>query len=158
VALGAYVLALSMILGPLVDLITTVLPVRLGDVTWRYGFAGLAAGYLLTPLLGYGLAVGVAIWQGDLRLLKVLGILALIAAGALIPVMGIWSLDVLAVREMREPDTRTGVLIGGVIQGLKYLGAALALGLAGTGVTRTVALRREAPASAPGSPGSLRRE
>ena len=52
VALSAYLLALSMVLGPLVDLVTTVLPVRLGDVTWRYGFTGLAAGYLLTPLLG----------------------------------------------------------------------------------------------------------
>jgi hypothetical protein len=160
VALAAYVLALSMILGPLVDLITTVLPARLGDVTWRYGFAGLAAGYLLTPLLGLALAIGVALWQEDLRLLRALGILALVAAGGLIPMLGMWGLDVLAVREMRDPDARSGVLVGGVIQGLKYLGALLALGLGGTGVTRTTgSLRgREAPTKAAGSPGSLRRE
>lgn len=158
VALGAYVLALSLVLGPAVDLITTVLPPRLGDTTWRYGSLGLAAGYLATPLLGLGVAIAVAVWQEDLRLLKVLGILALIGAGALIPVMGTWGLDVLAVREMREPDARTGVLIGGVIQGAKYLLAFATLGLVGMGISQTLrsSRRSDGQKAAAGAPGSLR--
>ena len=92
--------------------------------------------------------------------MRALGILGLVTAGALIPVMGMWGLDVLSVREMREPDARAGVLIGGVIQGLKYLGACLALWLGGTGVTRTATSLRAgaATAAATVSPSSLRRE
>jgi len=158
VALGAYVLALSLVLGPLVDLVTTVLPARLGDVSWRYGFLGLAAGYLHTPLLGLGLATGVAIWQEDRRLLRVLGILATIGAAVLVLVMASWALDVLQMRELREPEARRGVLIGGLIQGAKYLGACVALGLAGAGVSRTLRGSHGTvrPAGRPGSPGSLR--
>lgn len=158
VALGAYVLAIALVLGPLVDLITTVLPVRLGDVTWRYGFVGLGAGYLHTPLLGVGLAMGVAIWQEDTRTLRTLGVLATIAAGVLIPVMGSWVLDVMEVRQLREPEARSGVLVGGVIQGAKYLAACVALALAGVGASRTARANRVGgrTGAATGAPGSLR--
>ena len=160
VALGAYVFALTLVLGPLVDLTTTVLPFRMADVNWRYGFVGLAAGYLHTPLLGFGLAVAVAIWQEDSGILRALGILGTMAAGALIPIMGIWALDLMQIRELREPEGRTAVLIGGAIQMAKYAGACLTLALVGIGISRTVksqkASGRSAPA--PGSPGSLRRD
>jgi hypothetical protein len=158
VALGAYVFGLTLILGPVINLITTVLPVRVGDVTWRYGSLGMAAGYLNTPLLGLGLAIAVAIWQEDLAVLRALGIVATVAAVLLLPVMAMWTLDVLQMRELSEPEVRAGVLIGGVIQGAKYFGACAVLGLVGLGISRTVKGTRSASHSedGPGSPGSLR--
>jgi hypothetical protein len=160
VALGAYVFALTLVLGPVIDLITTVLPARPGDVSWRYGFLGLGGGYLQTPLLGVGIAMAVAIWQEDVVLLRALGITATVGAVALLPIMGTWALDVMQMREMREPEVRGGVLMGGVIQGAKYLGACVALGLAGVGVSKKAkAMRSHVHAEdRSGSPGSLRRD
>ena len=159
VALGAYVFAVTLVLGPAVDLISTVLPARLGDVGWRYGFLGLGAGYLNTPLLGLGIAIAVAIWQEDAALVRMLGILATVGAVALLPIMGTWVLDVLQMREIREEEVRAGVLMGGVIQGAKYLGACVTLGLAGAGLSRMAKGMRAHPRAqdGPGSPGSLRR-
>ena len=158
VALGAYVFALTLVLGPMIDLISTVLPARVGDVTWRYGFLGLGAGYLNTPLLGFGLAIGVAIWQEDLAVLRALGVLATVGAVMLLPIMAVWALDVLQMRELREPEVRAGVLMGGVIQGTKYFGACVVLGLVGMGVSQTLKGKRPGSRSedGPGSPSSLR--
>ena len=120
----------------------------------------LGAGYLQTPLLGVGIAMAVAIWQEDVALLSALGIMATVGAVALLPIMGTWALDVLQMREMREEEVRAGVLLGGVIQGAKYLGACVALGLAGVGVSKKAKAMRghSRPEARSGSPGSLRRD
>jgi hypothetical protein len=151
------VFALTLVLGPVVDLVTTVLPARFGDVSWRYGFLGLGAGYLHTPILGVGLAMAVAAWQEDVAVLRGLGLLATVVAVLLVPLMGVWALDVLQMRELREPDVRTSVLLGGVIQGAKYLGACVALGLVGPGVSRAAkGMKSQRRSMGTGSPSSLR--
>jgi hypothetical protein len=65
-------------------------------------------------------------------------------------------MDVLQMRALREPDVQRGVLIGGVIQEIKYLGACLVLGCLGAGSVSTSADLGESAHR--GSPGVLRRD
>lgn len=147
---GLYLFAATLVTSPLVDLLTTAWPPRAGDLSWRYGFMGLAAGYLQTPLLGLVLAAAVAYWQGHAGALRALGAVSVAAAVILLPVLAFWPMDVMQMRALRQPEVQQGVAIGGAIQELKYVFAFVVLGALGTGALRTSAelaraQRRDAP-------------
>jgi hypothetical protein len=132
-----YAVAFVPVSSPLTDLMTTAWPPRFGDLAWRYGFLGLGAGYLNTPLMGLVLAMGVAYWRDHPTTFRLLGAVSLILAVALLPVLAIWPLDVQQIRALREAELRRGVAIAGVIQEIKYAGACLVLGALGIGVLGT---------------------
>lgn len=136
--LGLYLFAFVLVVSPLIDFFTTVWPPRPSDLSWRYGFLGLAAGYLHTPLLGLVLGMSVAFWQDHVGALRFLGIVSAVAAVALMPVLVMWPLDVLMMRDVRAEDAQMGVLLGGVIQEVKYLGVCLILACLGFGGVLTV--------------------
>jgi hypothetical protein len=140
--------------SPIVDLGSTAWPPRFGDMSWRYGFLGLAAGYVHTPLMGVVLAMSVAYWRGHSGMLRALGIASLVAALILLPVLALWPMDVLQMRALREPEVQRGILIGGVIQEIKYMGAFIVLGCLGLGSMGTSAQMDGAGGE---SPGVLRR-
>jgi hypothetical protein len=147
---GLYVFAAMLVVLPLTDLFSTAWPPRLTDLSWRYGFMGLAAGYLQTPLLGLVIALAVGYWLGHAGVLRVLGVASVLLAVVLLGVMALWPMDVMQIRALREPEAQAGVAIGGAIQELKYAAAFLALGLLGFGAIRTAGevergTRREAP-------------
>ncbi len=153
---GLYLFAGVLVGSPVIDLGTTIWPPQFADLSWRYGFLGLAAGYLHTPMLGVVLAAAVAYWQGHAGPLRALGVASIVVAVILLPVLALWPMDVLQMRALRAAEVQRGVLIGGVIQELKYLGAFLVLGLLGLGSIRTAAdLHRSARHD---SPGILRRD
>ncbi|HUF76262.1 MAG TPA: hypothetical protein VMM35_08275 [Longimicrobiales bacterium] len=132
-----YLFALVLVLSPLVDLLSTVWPPRFGELSWRYGFFGLSAGYLHTPLLGLVLATAVAYWQEHGALLRVVGFGSVLLAGLLIPVIALWPLDFQQISALREEELRQGVIAGGIIQELKYMGACAVLALLGLGALGT---------------------
>ncbi|MEQ1855247.1 MAG: hypothetical protein ABL963_02190 [Longimicrobiales bacterium] len=134
---GLYVFAAMLFASPLIDLFSTAWPPRVGDLSWRYGFMGLAAGYLQTPLLGLVLACAVAYWQNHSATLRMLGLLSIVAAVVLLPLLALWPMDVMQMRGLRAPEVQSGVAIGGAIQELKYLGAFLVTGILGLGCMRT---------------------
>jgi hypothetical protein len=134
---GLYLFAVTLVLYPVMDLATTVWPLRFADLGWRYGFLGLLAGYLHTPLLGLVLAMAVAYWQGHAGTLRAGGLVSLLGTVLLLIVMATFLLDVLAMREVRPEDARAGILVGGILQEVKYLGACLLLGCLGLGGVRT---------------------
>src|SRR5688500_14391045 len=145
---GLYLFAAVLVSSPLIDLFSTAWPPRLTDLSWRYGFFGLAAGYLHTPLIGAVLAMVVAYVEGHVGALRALGVLSLVVAVMLLPVLALWPMDVLQMRDLRAPEVQRGVLIGGVIQEIKYVGACLVLGFLGVGCMQLAAApraRREAP-------------
>jgi hypothetical protein len=131
-------LAVVLITSPLVDLLSTAWPPRASDLSWRYGFVGLAASYLHTPLIGVVMALAVAHVEDHVGTLKALGVVSLVAAVALLPVLALWPMDVLQMRDLRAPEVQRGVVIGGVLQEIKYLGACVVLGLLGIGSMQLV--------------------
>jgi len=79
-----YVLALLLVVTPPVDVLANVWPPRLGEVSWRYGTVGASSGYLLTPLLGLGLACLIAIARRQRIMLRVLAVVCLVAGVMLV--------------------------------------------------------------------------
>lgn len=132
-ARGMYVFGLAFMVTAGIDLFTTVWPVRPGDMAWRYGFLGLSAGYLQTPTLGLLLILLTAWWQGNTVLVKVVGIVCLVAAFALVPATGLFALDVLAMRDLRAAEMQSAVMAGGAFQGVKYGLGTVVLGCMGIG-------------------------
>lgn len=134
---GIYLFGIAFMLTAAIDLFTTVWPLRPTEITWRYGFLGLAAGYLQTPTLGLLLIAGGAIWARNGTLLRAAGIAALAFALALLIAMGVFGLDVLQVRQLRPEEMRSTVLYGGIFQEIKYFVATCVLVLIGQGCLKT---------------------
>lgn len=134
---GLYLFALVLVLSPMADLVSTAWPPRPTDLGWRYGFLGLLGGYLHTPILGLVLAMLVAHWQDDAAVLRGLGVAMTIGAVAIMLALAMFALDVLQMRALRAADQRSAVLVGGVLQGLKYGTACLVLVALGYGALRS---------------------
>jgi hypothetical protein len=120
------------------------------DLPWRYGFLGLAAGYLHTPILGLTLAMMVAWWTDSPAVVRGVGTFMLAFSLVLLIAMGMFMLDVLQMRGLREPEVQQAVLVGGVLQELKYGTALLVLGALGFGSVRTAARLARNPRAAGG--------
>lgn len=142
-----YLFAVVLITIPLLDFLSSVMPPRPGELSWRYGAFGLMAGYLHTPMLGLALALVLGWALGHRWVLTLGGWIALLGAVALLGVMGIFALDVLQMRGMRAEEVQTAILAGGVLQEVKYFTAALVLGFMGLGAIKTAgrAKRDHAP-------------
>ena len=107
---GLYLFALVLAASPLMDLVSTVWPMRPSELPWRYGFLGLTAGYLHTPILGMVLGLAVAHWSQNGMLMRGLGALMMASAAVLVLVMGLFMLDMLQIRGMREAEVQSAVL------------------------------------------------
>src|SRR5262245_33970611 len=105
---GLYLFAAVLISTPLIDLVSTAWPPRFGDMSWRYGFLGLGAGYLHTPMIGLVIAMATAYWQEQMGPLRLLGIASLVVAVVILPVLALWPMDVLQMRDLRTADVQRG--------------------------------------------------
>ena len=149
----AYLVGFALILTAAIDLFTTVWPPRPTDMAWRYGFLGLAAGYLQTPTLGLALIAGTAIWKEHVLPLRAVGAISLVTALILLAVIGIFSLDVLAMRQLRPAEAQAGILMGGVFQAVKYVVATGVVALLGQGCLKTAKAISRDLAHRPRKPG-----
>ena len=140
---GVYLFGIALILHAVIDLSTTVWPLRITEMTWRYGFLGLGAGYLQTPMLGLLLIAATALWNDDRGIARVVSLIFMAGSLVLIAAAGLFMLDVLQVRQLRPAEAATGILYGGLFQALKYVLAALIIAVLGHGIRgslRTAAL------------------
>lgn len=136
-ARGLYLFAFALVLTAVIDLASTVWPMHPGDLSWRYGFLGLTAGYLQTPTLGLILAIAVAIWQESPAALRAVGFASILAAVGLLVGMSVFALDVVQMRAMRAEEMRSTVLAGGMLQEVKYVVAFFVLAALGFGALKT---------------------
>ena len=134
---GIYLFGIALFITAAIDLLTTVWPMHPGDIAWRYGFLGLMAGYLQTPTIGLLLIIGTAIWEENWTVLRVSGVVGLVAALGLVMAMGMFGLDVMQMRELRAEEMRSSVLAGGMFQEVKYFIAAFVLAFLGHGALKT---------------------
>lgn len=150
---GAYLFGFALMLTAAIDLLTTVWPMRPGEITWRYGFLGLSAGYLQTPTLGLMLIMGAAILDSNPMLLRVAAGVCLLTAVVLLGAMGIFGLDVIQVRGIRPEEARRGVLVGGMFQEVKYFVATFVFAMLGYGGLHTARDLAAEEARRPREPG-----
>lgn len=156
---GVYFFGFLLFFWPFTDLVTNAIPVQVGNLQWRYGFAGLMAAYLHTPILGLVLIAVVAYGLHHARTLRILGIFEILMAVGLVLVIVVFALDLVQVRATRPENARPAILAGGVIAILKYLTGATVLACLGIGGWRTAGRFKDpGKQQAQGTPGIVMKE
>jgi hypothetical protein len=122
-----YFVAATLIVLPLVDLVANVWPLAPAEAAWRYGALGLFSGFLLTPLLGFLMAVLMAAYQGHAVMLRISAWVSLVAAVACLACVVLFALDVLQVRASVPAEAQRTFDIGAAKAELKYLAVAVGL-------------------------------
>lgn len=127
----SYFVAFLLIVLSLFDFAGTIWPFLPSDAGWRYGSVGILSGFLLTPMIGSLLAVYVAAFAGQGRVLRVLGIVDLVVAVVLVVGVGSFALDSLQVRSDTNPEARRLLETGAVKVMVKHLAGIVAFGWLG---------------------------
>ncbi len=130
-----YFLGFLLIVTPMGDFLTNVMPMRPGSAEWRYGSVGLFAGFLLTPTLGVLILLFAAIVLEHRMVVKILSVLNLLVAILFLILIALFALDVVQVRasipEDAVAEVRSRFHIGAAKAVLKYLSMVVAFGWLG---------------------------
>jgi hypothetical protein len=121
IAAPAYLVALAFLLIPPFDAFMQVLPLRVHDPRWRFGFFGLESNALMLPMAGLLIAFMTAVFFEHRRFQKVLGILSTIAAVAVIVALGVFALDALQVRPEVKPAAQLAFRVASMTAALKSI-------------------------------------
>lgn len=134
IAWPVYLAGLLTALLPMVDLLASVWPPRVGQVEWRFGTLGLLSGFTLSPLLGLIMCMAAAAVLEHRSVQRVLAVLALIGAVTMSAIIVIFSLDWLQFRAAAPAEARPGMDVGSVKAVIKHALVAASfvwLGIAG---------------------------
>lgn len=123
----SYITALLFVTFPLVDTFLTVFPVRLAEVSWRFGAAGLFSRALLTPMLGWFLIFTIALLLEYRRTLQLFSALSALAVVVLIGAMVLFVLDAVQMRSQINPEIKTSFDIAALVALGKYGATVVAL-------------------------------
>ncbi|MGD2120124.1 MAG: hypothetical protein PVJ76_00195 [Gemmatimonadota bacterium] len=134
---GAYFFLFTLVFWPMLDLGSTVYPLRMADPSWRYGFMGLMAAYLSTPVLGILLALAFSFVMGHKNTFRLISVLSILGFVFLLVVLVLFPLDVIQVRSMTSEEQLSSFQVGAALAELKHLAAAVVLALLGFGGLRT---------------------
>ncbi|MEO5817633.1 MAG: hypothetical protein ABIT20_20360 [Gemmatimonadaceae bacterium] len=83
---------------PILDLLVSVYPIRLGTVVWRFGAVGLLSSAIGAPLLVLFFIFALAMFLGDKRVVLTVGIVASLIALLLVAGAGSFALDALQMK------------------------------------------------------------
>jgi hypothetical protein len=131
---AAYGVAFLLIAIPFIDGLITVWPIRVGEITWRFGAAGVASVAIMTPMLGMLIAVLVAVLMSHRRAVLALSVVSLLGAVAGLATLGVFSMDVMQMRPRVRPEVIAGFDRTNIIAVFKYLigmVVAVSIGLGG---------------------------
>ena len=103
---AGYLLGALLVILPLFDLMTQVLPLRLGEERWRFGVVGQLSNVLLVPLLGFLLIITVATIADSPRIRRVMGAICGILALLLAILAVLFILDYFQVRTLVVPKAQ----------------------------------------------------
>ncbi len=126
-----YFVAFLLVAISKMDYLSNVWPLRLGDVQWRYGSIGLLAGFLLTPLLGFLMAMVAAAILDHRIVLRVISIVGLLTGAFLLLAVPLFSLDALQLRGTVPSDASSLYDVGSLKAFIKQLTIGVAFGWLG---------------------------
>ncbi|MCC6769865.1 MAG: hypothetical protein IT360_01530 [Gemmatimonadaceae bacterium] len=131
-----YFVALLLVATPLMDFVTSILPLRTGDIEWRFASVGLLSGFLLTPLLGVALAMAVAHIATHRRFQRVMAVLNLAIAAIFVVLLLFFLLDIFQLRSAVEPEAAEAFAGAASKAVIKHASFIVALGMLGWGGLR----------------------
>ena len=128
-----YLTSALLILIPIVDFATSVVPFLPASTKWRFASGALFAGFLLTPLLGVALAMIVAGLMNHRFVLRWIGILSVLIAVGLVGACALLALDIIELRSTADSEVRGALVLTGVraiFKNLVMSGSLVYIGLA----------------------------
>lgn len=146
---GVYAVAAALLVIPVVDVLSQVWPPRPSLAEWRYGTLGLMSNYFLTPLLGLVLAGAAAFLVGSRRAQRIMALIALVGAAAMLIAVAAFSLDVLQVRQSVVAEAMPMFKIGALKAAGKLVVYFACLAILGIGYWKASAPPPNAPAAPP---------
>jgi cytochrome bd-type quinol oxidase subunit 2 len=99
-----YFLAVLLIVNPAIDFVAGVQPLSFDNLQWRFGAVGLLSGFILTPLLGIVLAIGVAHYAEHYVVQRILAVLNVLTALGFLMLLVLFVLDVLQLKNLVQPE------------------------------------------------------
>jgi chromate transport protein ChrA len=105
---AVYPILAVLVLHQLADVMVSITPMRVDDVTWRYGATGLLIGAAPTMAIGLALMLLVSAVLDNRVAARVLGILATVVAVVVGIAILSFGLDALQVRRMIREDAKPG--------------------------------------------------
>ncbi len=128
-----YPAAFLLVLVPLVDIGLRSMSAEAGSLQWRFGTVGLLFGNLGTVVLGLSLAGLLAAISGNRKMLRAIGLIAIILAVVLAALLVLFGLDAIQIRRLVAIPMRRGVLISSAGAAFSSLMGMLALAVGGRG-------------------------
>jgi len=132
----AYLLGLVLVAFPLLEAALSVFPPSFGEVTWRFGAAGVLSRALMTPLLGDVVLVATSAFAGHRRILWTLGVLNFVAGAAALIVLLLLTLDALQMRSLTRPEALASFDAASVVAALKFFVAVVVTVWIGTAAAK----------------------
>ena len=145
-ARAAYVVGFALILIPMFDAGTSILPLRLGESRWRYGSIGLLSNSLLIPMAGVLIVFAVANAYSHRRTLRVLGGVAALSCLLCVVSIFTFALDALQSQVGLRPEVQTAYIVGSVTAAVKLLVGAVAFGFFALAAFKPVSADSSRPA------------
>ncbi|HTE46504.1 MAG TPA: hypothetical protein VK636_14720, partial [Gemmatimonadaceae bacterium] len=121
IATPTYLVALTFMLIPPFDALMQLLPLRIHDPRWRFGFFGLMGNALMLPMIGLLIAFMASAFFEHKRFQRVLGMLSLIGAIGIVVVIGVFALDAVQVRPDVKPAAQLAFKVATFTAAFKYL-------------------------------------
>ena len=100
----AYLVGVSLILIPLIDVTAQTWPLNLGNEQWRFGAIGLLSNAFIVPAAGILVVLGVAIALEHYRVVRVAGWLCAAGAALTALTLGLFALDAIQTRVNVRPE------------------------------------------------------
>ena len=144
-AIAAYAAALFFVLSPVLDVFVTSWPLAPWMESWRFGFVGILANYLVSVLFGMLLAMATAAAMEHRAILKVSAWLTMVLSALILLLLVSFVLDTLQLRSQVNEDAALGFKIGAVKTALKvgmFIVAFFILALAGLRSAKELRERR----------------
>ena len=119
---------------PLVDLLASVWPMRVGQLEWRFGTIGLLSGFTLSPVLGLVMCMAAAAVLEHRMVQRVFAAVGMLGAVLLIGFTVIFAFDWLQYRAAAPQEAKSPMDTGSIKAIIKHLlvaGTLIWLGIAG---------------------------
>lgn len=150
-----YAMTVLMITLPLLETLLTVWPVRLGDVAWRFGAAGLFSRALMTPLLGLTLLTVLALVLAHRKAMMTTAVLALLGALVLVVADVLFVLDALQMRAQVRAEARTAFDLASLLAFFKISTSFVVTAVLALAAWKVARGTRKAARGEPGGAGIL---
>jgi chromate transport protein ChrA len=142
-----YFIAIGLIAIPLLDFVTSVLPLQPYDMRWRFATVALFSGFLFTPLLGMVIVCLVATFSEDRLMQRFVAVVNLLATLSLVALMIMYALDVVQLRNSIGVQEQAAFDMSALRAMAKYLFMVVALVWLGVAGFRVSRLRRSTRAT-----------